>query len=274
MQRYETHVMEQPELPFLYMNTFHCSPTHLSCICNWHENIEILIITEGNGTVRVNDETFPVSVGDLAVINAYQIHDIFSREKMRYACLIIDRSFFLQNYLDSSKIRFDAILRDTDLCALLKTFEEVFLSETEIPYRVPTLRSLALQIIMILCKKYSTPEAPRKTESKIHATIKKVIGKIRAESHTDISLDKIAKEEGWNKHYLAREFHRYTGQTLITFLNAVRCEHAKTLLRKNELSIGEIGRQCGFNDQTYFTRKFRSHTGKTPGEYRKNHVKK
>ena len=108
----------------------------------------------------------------------------------------------------------------------------------------------------------------------MHATIKKVVGQIREESHQDLTLDKIAKAEGWNKSYLAREFHRYTGQTLVSFLNTVRCESAKKLLRESDLSIGEVGRQCGFNDQTYFTRKFRSHTGKTPGEYRKFHSKK
>jgi len=274
MNRYEMHTIDHPELPFIFNNNFHCSATHLSCICNWHENIEILYITQGQGTIRINEDTFSVQQGDIAVINSNQLHDIYSKESMRYTCLIIDRSYFLQNYLDSNKILFHPIVQDGDLSRLLEEFDQLYFSEEEAPYRVLTLRSLALQIMLRLCQSYSNPRTVEKSEKKIQTTIKKVIGQIRAESNTDISLETIAKEEGWNKCYLAREFHRYTGQSMIAFLNTVRCEQAKKLLRESEFSVGEVGRRCGFNDQTYFTRTFRSHIGKTPGEYRKFHQQK
>lgn len=274
MQRYETHAIDNPEIPFIFYNKFHCCATHLSCICNWHENVEIILILEGQGFVRNNEDIFPVREGDIAIINANRLHDIFSKDQMRYACLIVDRTFFLQNYTDSNGICFEPLIRDETLVSLFRTFEADFLSEEETPYRTQTLRGDALQILLRLLKYYSRPEVSQKDESKMHATIKKVVGQIQEESHQDLTLDKIAKAEGWNKSYLAREFHRYTGQTLVSFLNTVRCEAAKKLLRESDLSIGEVGRQCGFNDQTYFTRKFRSHTGKTPGEYRKFHSKK
>lgn len=274
MNRYEMHQIDQPDLPFIFSNQFYCSTTHLSCICNWHENIEILRITQGRGTVRINEDTYAVEEGDLAVISTNQLHDIFSKENMRYSCLIIDRSYFLHNYLDSNKILFSPIIRDEKLTCLVDRFEQLFLSEEALPYRILGLRSCALQIMLTLCEGYSNPKTTEKIEKKIHTTIKKIIGQIRAESNTDISLDKIAKKEGWSKCYLAREFHRYTGQSMIAFLNTVRCENAKKLLRESEISIGEVGRQCGFNDQTYFIRTFRSHIGKTPGEYRKSHAPK
>lgn len=274
MQRYETHTIEQPELPFIFNNDFSCNATHVSCICNWHENIELLAVTEGEGKVRVNEDTFPVQEGDVAVISTNQIHDIYSKTSMRYTCLIIDRSFFLQNYVDSNLLRFTSRIRDARLFALMKSFEQTYSADDSAPYRTLTLRSDALQILLLLCRDYSVSEPLQKTDKKIYATIKKVIGQIRAESNTSLSLDKIAKAEGWNKCYLAREFHRYTGQSMIAFLNTVRCEQAKKMLAASETSIGEVGRQCGFNDQTYFTRTFRAHTGKTPGEYRKAHRNK
>lgn len=267
MQLYETHKMPQPELPFIYLNKFYCCPTHLSCICNWHENIEILMILEGKGFVRVNEDRFPVSEGDIAVINSGQLHDVFSHDFMRYACLIIDRSFFLQNYLDSNKLTFTPIFRDTHLYALLRTFEANYLDHTS-PYRIQTVRRDAMNIVVKLCTEFCDGDAPQKGETRIHATIKKVVYRIRTESHTEISLDTIARDEGWNKSYLAREFRRYTGQTMIEFLNTIRCENARKMLLESDLSVGEVGRRCGFNDQTYFTRVFRKHLGKTPGGYR------
>lgn len=273
MQRYETHPMEQPLIPFIFLNTFHCSPSHVSCICNWHENVELLIVTKGRGTVQINEQTIPVEKGDIAVISTNQIHDIFSKDSMEYSCLIIDRTFFLQNGADSNKFTFQPLIRDPKLLHLVERFEKEFQSAEDTPYRAQALRSYALQILLILLRDYSNENDETKSEKKIHLTIKNILGKIRAESHTDISLESIAKEEGWSKYYLAREFRRLTGQTLVSFLNMVRCEKAKTMLKESNMNVGEIGRACGFKDQTYFTRKFRARTGKTPGEYRKSHKK-
>lgn len=269
MQRYETHSMEHPMIPFIFLNNFYCNPTHVSCICNWHENVELLIITKGRGTVQINEQAYSVEKDDIAVIGSNQIHDIFSKDQMEYSCLIIDRSFFLQNDTDSNKFSFRPVIRDPELLRLIQRFEEEFLKTEDTPYRVQALRSCALQILLPLLRQYGKEETETKNEKKIHLTIKKVLGKIRAESHTDLTLESIAKEEGWSKYYLAREFRRLTGQTLVSFLNVVRCENAKKLLIDTNLSVGEIGRRCGFNDHTYFTRTFRAHTGETPGAYRK-----
>lgn len=269
MKKYEAHTIENPEIPFLFMRDFYCCQNHMSCISNWHENVEILFITEGWGIVRIEDSEFPVKAGDIAIVNMNQIHDIYSKDPMRYACLIIDRTFFLQNGLDSNNLHFKPILRDEKFYSLLKEFETEYCSKENTPFRNQALRSIALQIILMSCRNYSEKEPLPKTDKRIHTTIKKIIRLIREESHTNLTLDKIAKDEGWNKCYLAREFRRYTGQSMITFLNSVRCERAKTLLKESTLNIGEIGRACGFNDQTYFTRTFRTHTGKSPGEYRK-----
>lgn len=272
MKLYETHKMDSPELPFIFINTFRCSTNHRCCISNWHENIEIAIITEGEGLVRMDEDIVPVQADDVIVFGSNQLHDIYSETKMRYACLIIDRSFFLQNYVDSNRIFFDPFPKDPALLALLKKFERDFTADPGTPFRTQSIRCTAMQIILSLCRDHGTPDTEEKSEKKMHSTIKKVIAKIRAESHTEISLDKIAKAEGWSKSYLAREFHRYTGLSMITYLNMVRCENAKKMLSTSDLSIGEIGRQCGFNDQTYFTRTFRAHIGKTPGEYRKKKI--
>ena len=271
MQRYEAHTIAEQETPFIFANTSHTREGHSSCICNWHENVEILFITKGEGTFRLEDNEYPVKAGDICVVNMNQIHDIYSNEKdwMRYSFLIIDRTFFLQNGLDSNNLRFQPLIRDEKILQLLNEFEKEYLSDEGTPYRTQQLRCIVLQIILKFCKEYSATTPLPKSDKRIHSSIKRIIGIIQKESHTDISLDKIARAEGWNKCYLAREFRRYTGQSMISFLHAVRCEKAKTLLKESTMNIGEIGRTCGFNDQTYFTRTFRGHTGKTPGEYRK-----
>ena len=100
------------------------------------------------------------------------------------------------------------------------------------------------------------------------ACIKQAIGLIRSQSDHDISLDSISKFVGLSKYYFAREFRRVTGHTFVSYVNLIRCEKAKKLLAENQLRIGDIGRACGFDNQSYFTRTFRLQTGMLPSEYR------
>ena len=104
--------------------------------------------------------------------------------------------------------------------------------------------------------------------------IKQAIGLIRSDASRDLSLDEVANFVGLSKYYFAREFRRVTGYTFVSYVNLTRCEKAKALLTQNEMSIGEIGRACGFSNQSYFTRTFRAYTGRLPGVYRDTHASK
>jgi AraC-like DNA-binding protein len=97
---------------------------------------------------------------------------------------------------------------------------------------------------------------------------------IRSEVSRDLSLDEVAEFVGLSKYYFAREFRRVTGYTFVTYVNLMRCERAKVLLAQNKLNIGEVGRACGFSNQSYFTRTFRAYTGRLPGVYRETHLQK
>ena len=48
-----------------------------------------------------------------------------------------------------------------------------------------------------------------------------------------------------------------------------RVELAKRLLRETDLSLSEITEQCGYSTESYFMKQFKSVTGITPTEYRK-----
>jgi len=65
---------------------------------------------------------------------------------------------------------------------------------------------------------------------------------------------------------LRRLFRLSTGQLLIKF----RMDAAAELLQQTDRSVVRIGLECGYSDQSAFTRQFHRTTGLTPGEYRKS----
>ncbi len=88
-----------------------------------------------------------------------------------------------------------------------------------------------------------------------------------------ITLDTLARVVYLSQAYISRIFHKETGLSFNEYLNSVRVEHSKAMLIKNTMRIADISSAVGFEDQSYFTKVFKKHTGVTPGSYRERLAK-
>ncbi len=90
-----------------------------------------------------------------------------------------------------------------------------------------------------------------------------------------ISLDLVADQVYLSKSYFCRVIKEELGCTFTEYVNRIRVDRSKTLLRSTTMSIAEIACAVGFDDQSYYTRVFKKQTGIAPGKYReqipKNH---
>jgi len=68
--------------------------------------------------------------------------------------------------------------------------------------------------------------------------------------------------------YLSMLFKSQTGQTLSDYINKVRLEKAKQLLKESKLSIFDTANKVGYSNSNVFIRAFKKYEGITPGEYR------
>ena len=78
----------------------------------------------------------------------------------------------------------------------------------------------------------------------------------------------IAAQMGVSSNYLSTIFRRETQYSINEYLNAVRLNHAKKLLRDTNLKVYEIAEKTGFSDAYYFSSVFKRNIGVTPSEYR------
>lgn len=72
-----------------------------------------------------------------------------------------------------------------------------------------------------------------------------------------------------NYDYANRQFKRYTGQSIHSYLIAVRMHRARRLLSA-DVSVSETAAQVGIEDAAYFSRLFKKQTGQSPSEYVEN----
>jgi YesN/AraC family two-component response regulator len=92
---------------------------------------------------------------------------------------------------------------------------------------------------------------------------------IRSHFSEKISLEAISMEVGMNPTYFSKLFNEEMGCSLSEYINQIRIENAKGLLLRTRYTLVEIAGCVGYEDQGYFSRKFKQFAGVTPGSYRK-----
>ncbi|MCL2190742.1 MAG: helix-turn-helix domain-containing protein [Treponema sp.] len=84
-----------------------------------------------------------------------------------------------------------------------------------------------------------------------------------------VSLKEIADVSGLSAPYFSTIFKDEMKENLSDYLNRLRVEKASTMLLETDLLVSEISAACGFEDQSWFSKIFKNHTGISPCKYRR-----
>lgn len=83
------------------------------------------------------------------------------------------------------------------------------------------------------------------------------------------TLKQLAKIASMSVYQLDRRMKRLFGLSTGKWLLKTRIDHASCLLLEIDRSIASIALDCGYSDQSAFTRQFRQTTGQTPSQFRR-----
>jgi|SRR5579859_2842838 len=85
---------------------------------------------------------------------------------------------------------------------------------------------------------------------------------------TSLSRESVAKHFGLAPNHVSRLFRQQGLMRFNDYLNMVRMNRAKFLLRNYGMTLKEVAANCGYADVTYFCRVFKKVNQGTPSEYR------
>lgn len=276
---FESHLNAGGKLPFIFHydvlteSTGEClSPEGIPllrygkrCIYNWHENIELLYIVKGTGTLFSDGRRYAFREGDTVAVNSLELHFTEADSELSYYVLIPDRGFLLVNSIDTSRLSLSHVIKSDDAAKHFLRIAELYASGEA--YREAKLKSELVSLMLLLADSFASNEKAV-PESKSLARMKIIISYINSHLEEHISADDVARAAALSKYHFLREFKKLTGTTLVSFINNLRCEKARSLLSSGELSVSEVFSSCGFDNASYFTRVFRENAGMTPSEYR------
>lgn len=92
---------------------------------------------------------------------------------------------------------------------------------------------------------------------------------IHTEPERVMSIDEMAGSVNMSRSGFQHLYKKMFGVSVISDVINGRLERAKRLLSSTDLTVSEIASKCGYATEYNFMRQFKSRTGKTPTEYRR-----
>lgn len=86
--------------------------------------------------------------------------------------------------------------------------------------------------------------------------------------NSEIGVGDMADAVAMSRSGLQRKIKQIMGVTPLDFLKEARIKHACNLLSTTNMPISEIAFACGYSDPKYFSRSFKTSTGKSPKGWR------
>lgn len=102
----------------------------------------------------------------------------------------------------------------------------------------------------------------------IKLILRKAVEYLQTHYHEPITLNEVAEHTFVSTYYISRMFKKEMGKNFVDYLNELRIEKAKELLKDVRYKTYEVAEKVGIPDAHYFSRLFKKYVGMTPTEYR------
>jgi len=109
----------------------------------------------------------------------------------------------------------------------------------------------------------------RSTKETKNEHVERALALMKKRVREKLSSDDLAGMLGISEEYFIRLFRRQLGMSPFQYFTRLKIEAASAVLVDNQLSIGDVAYNFGFENPFHFTKVFKKCTGLSPREYRK-----
>ncbi|MET0637917.1 MAG: helix-turn-helix transcriptional regulator [Chitinophagaceae bacterium] len=239
--------------------------THDKVDWHHHENAYFTFILEGAVIEGNKKETYTCTPGTLLYHNWQEPHyNIKPAGFTRGFHLEIDKDWRWLPDMSDPGLQGSLNITDPDIKLLMyRIFREQKIGDLQMATAVD---ALALEVLARLTdskghRKYNKPKWVDQLNQLLHDQL--------AEK---LTLDYLSQAIDLHPSHLSRDFSKYFNCTLGEYMRKLKVEKALSLMSMPK-SFTEIAYECGFFDQSHFTRCCREITGLSPSQHRKLLVK-
>ena len=234
-----------------------------------HETLALGAIEAGASRIRFRDRSVSQRVGDVVVIPAREVHtgEADCPEGWSYRMLYLPLPLMASLGVPAD-MQFDApSLPDPELARRVLEVHAMLEEHAE-PLRGQTALAGVLEA---LCRRHGRHAEVRERAEVGRAALGRVRDYLEAHFANPISLLELSALAGVSPFHLSRRFRSRYGLPPYMYLELVRVNRARDLLRRGE-PISRVAFDTGFSDQSHLTRRFKRVIGVPPGQYARTYA--
>ncbi len=220
-----------------------------------HSSFEFMTVTKGATQAVLSGISYTLRAGQAMLILPNRVHRFAVPEGAESENITV---IFSPDYVKD----FYSVVRG---CDFQKPVFNYTMYDTLLSLDASRLFHCMSRLYGICAEAYEVCE-PTVSEQRNDPLVRKIADYIYEHYESDINLDSLAKELGYNYCYLSDFINSRFGMNFRNLLNSYRIDLALTLLRTTELSVTEISGRCGFSSPRSFNRAFRKIQGISPRE--------
>lgn len=248
-----------------------------------HEFCELVYVDKGSIEVVSDCYTGALFQNQMIVHGANQNHSLTCNERVAPNIIIIGFECPSQDLdaLTRAPLTLSEEMQKM-LAEIIKEARTVYLP----PYDVPNLHDMKkrkrfafgadqliknyLQIFLIKCLRlavsHSTHE-PHKHIAAMNTQMEEIKRYLDENYRQKITVEELCFLFNTNKTSLSAAFKQAFGQTIIDYVNVLRVEYTKSMLRGGNHTLTQIADQLNLSSVHYLTALFKKYTAMTPTEY-------
>lgn len=235
-------------------------PPHL------HQEIELLLVFEGEMEATIGSKPYRIQEGQLCVIFPNTVHSYRCLKEDTRQAMLICRSEFRSDLksITERKIPVRPVIRHPHE-DILSMVEKLTSPQIE---QEPTI-VIDAYFELLLARVLTSLELQDNKVDHSDNLSARLIAYLTEHFTDKISLDSLSRTFGVSRYKISRIFSATIGMSFSHYLNTLRVDQAKGMLHNPEFDILTIAFECGFESQQTFNRVFKEQCGLTPREFRK-----
>ncbi|MDD5884542.1 MAG: AraC family transcriptional regulator [Erysipelotrichaceae bacterium] len=237
-----------------------------------HSFWEFWILIDGACQQKINGNTYLLRRGDVYLIRPNDAHCFFPVNDMaaEHLAFAVQDSFFKQ-YCDYLSPALYQNLKEQDLIRVFLNDLELrqYLNNVSIflsPFNQPDVKEMLAKRMIAFLMEIVLKQKDEQTNF-YPAWLNDLILEINKPENLSAFPSDIVKKFPYSHQYILRQFKRFTGKTLVSYLNTVKLAKAAERLATHQCSVLDASLMLGFSSESYFNHLFKKTYGVSPTKY-------